>query len=94
MYIQWTKVDSTLIEGVQGRYFLPLILLVPLLFVQTTQKSPKKSKSTSAKSSKAKSSKLEQLVSKLPTTLENRYMYIFLAFESIYALTAIVCFHI
>ena len=30
MFIQWTEPGSTIIEGVQGRYFLPIILLIPL----------------------------------------------------------------
>jgi len=31
MYITWTKTDSNIIEGVQGRYFLPLMPLVLIL---------------------------------------------------------------
>lgn len=31
LYIQWTSVESDIIEGVQGRYFLPFIPLVGLL---------------------------------------------------------------
>jgi len=31
MYIGWTRTDSNLIEGVQGRYFLPLMPLILIL---------------------------------------------------------------
>ena len=31
MYIAWTRTESSLIEGVQGRYFLPLMPLILLL---------------------------------------------------------------
>ncbi len=31
MYLSWTPVGATLIEGVQGRYLLPLVAFVPLL---------------------------------------------------------------
>lgn len=30
LYIQWTPVASPIIDGVQGRYFLPFILLMPM----------------------------------------------------------------
>ena len=30
MYTQWTKNVEVIIDGVQGRYFLPIILLVPI----------------------------------------------------------------
>lgn len=32
LYVQWTKVGSATIEGVQGRYFLPLLPIALLLF--------------------------------------------------------------
>ena len=31
LYIQWTVVSAPIIDGVQGRYFLPILLLVPLI---------------------------------------------------------------
>ena len=30
LYIQWTAVGAPVIDGVQGRYFLPILLLVPI----------------------------------------------------------------
>ena len=32
MYVQWTALQRENIEGVQGRYFIPIIILIPLLF--------------------------------------------------------------
>lgn len=29
LYVQWTPVRNKLIEGIQGRYFIPLLLLIP-----------------------------------------------------------------
>ena len=75
MYIQWTKVDEVLIEGVQGRYFLPIFLTIPLLCLPSSTKN-KKPASFPAKFK------------------QNYYLYAFLAFESVYALTAIACAHI
>lgn len=31
LYIQWTPCGNSIIEGVQGRYFLPILLLVPVV---------------------------------------------------------------
>ena len=33
LYLQWTSPYATFIDGVQGRYFIPLILLVSMLFM-------------------------------------------------------------
>ena len=32
LYLQWTPVGKNLIIGIQGRYFLPLVMLFPILF--------------------------------------------------------------
>lgn len=40
MFIQWTEPGLSTIDGVQGRYFLPIILLIPLFCLPT--KKPKK----------------------------------------------------
>ena len=32
LYLQWTPVNDPLIKGIQGRYFIPLLLLIGLLF--------------------------------------------------------------
>ncbi|MBR0465550.1 DUF2142 domain-containing protein [Candidatus Saccharibacteria bacterium] len=74
MYTQWTKPGETLIDGVQGRYFLPVLLLIPLAFTGKNKKLP----------SKISPSKLKQ----------NYPLYIFYIFESVYAITSIICYHI
>lgn len=74
MYIQWTKVGETVIDGVQGRYFLPEALLIPILFLPTK--------------------KIEGKQSPIKKEPHNYYLYIFVAFESIYAITTIICTHI
>lgn len=33
LYLQWTSPYATFIDGIQGRYFIPLILLVSMLFM-------------------------------------------------------------
>ena len=75
MYIQWTPTDSSTIQGVQGRYFMPLLLLVPLVFFPSA-KNKKITKKTSF------------------PVFQNNYIYLFIIFESVYALSAAVCFHI
>ncbi len=42
LYLQWTPVKSKTIEGIQGRYFLPYIILVPLLFLKSNTENIKK----------------------------------------------------
>lgn len=32
LYLDWTKVGNNIIEGIQGRYFIPIVILVILLF--------------------------------------------------------------
>ena len=75
MYIQWTPTDSTIIQGVQGRYFMPLLLLVPIIFFPS-DKGKRITKKTSF------------------PVYQNNYIYLFIIFETIYALSAAVCFHI
>lgn len=38
LYIQWTAVSAPIIDGIQGRYFLPILLLVPLIFCRKDNK--------------------------------------------------------
>ena len=38
LYVIWTKVGAPVIDGVQGRYFLPLVAFLALLFPQVRQK--------------------------------------------------------
>lgn len=40
LYMQWTAYDSEVVEGIQGRYFLPILLLVPVIICRTSNKSP------------------------------------------------------
>ena len=84
MYTNWTKPGETLIDGVQGRYFLPILLLIPLIFT------------TNSKSKNPKTLRPQNLrASKLTIHLQqNYYLYGFFIFESIYAITSIVCSHL
>lgn len=36
LYIQWTTVGAEVIAGVQGRYFLPILILIPVMVVKTS----------------------------------------------------------
>lgn len=92
MFIQWTKVGETVIDGVQGRYFLPIMLLIPIWFLPTTQKAPSNA-TTKEKSSSSVITKKPQKQTVL-TLSQNYYLYAFLIFESVYAITAIACTHI
>lgn len=38
LYVQWTPVGKGIIDGVQGRYFLPLLLLLPGIFYHSDRK--------------------------------------------------------
>lgn len=40
MFIMWTQPEETMIDGVQGRYFLPILLLIPLFYLPSRK--PKK----------------------------------------------------
>ena len=41
LYVQWTPVRSPVIEGVQGRYFIPILILLPLTLLCNNNKSKK-----------------------------------------------------
>jgi len=73
MFIQWTKVGEIIIDGVQGRYFLPIILLIPVIFLRTQKPSTQKS---------------------LPKPAPNYYLYAYLIFESVYAISTLICAHL
>lgn len=36
LYVQWTSVGKPIIEGVQARYFIPILFLIPLIFNNKT----------------------------------------------------------
>lgn len=40
LYMQWTPVGYNIVEGVQGRYFLPILLLVPIIISRCDNKKP------------------------------------------------------
>ena len=82
MFIQWTKVGETVIDGVQGRYFLPIALLIPTWFLSI---------SGNAKPSLNSQSQHPKHHQRIP---QNYYLYGFLIFESIYAITTIACSHL
>ena len=35
LYIQWTALGAGTIEGIQGRYFLPILILIPIIICRT-----------------------------------------------------------
>ena len=37
LYIQWTPVSKEIVDGVQGRYFIPLLLFIPLILMRTNK---------------------------------------------------------
>ena len=41
LYLQWTSVGNSLVEGIQGRYFLPLLLAVSSVFMSLKVKEMK-----------------------------------------------------
>ncbi|MBQ3274845.1 DUF2142 domain-containing protein [Candidatus Saccharibacteria bacterium] len=45
IYIQWSPVGLPYVDGVQGRYFIPILLLVPLAIIPTHSKSSSKQRS-------------------------------------------------
>ena len=40
LYMQWTPVGYELVEGIQGRYFLPILLLIPVMINRKNDKKP------------------------------------------------------
>ena len=38
LYVQWTPLKNSVIDGIQGRYFIPLLLLVPMAVTKVTDK--------------------------------------------------------
>ena len=87
MFIQWTKVGETVIDGVQGRYFLPIMLLIPIWFLPIS-KTPQSLFTTKANlPTHSTNEKHQKQTLQIPS--QNYYLYTFLIFESIYAITAI-----
>ena len=35
LYMQWTPYGDEVVDGIQGRYFLPILMLVPLIICRT-----------------------------------------------------------
>lgn len=38
LYLQWTVLGSEIIDGIQGRYFLPILLLIPVMLSRKSNK--------------------------------------------------------
>lgn len=38
LYVQWTAVGAEKIDGIQGRYFLPILILLPVMICRTNNK--------------------------------------------------------
>ncbi|MBR3252677.1 DUF2142 domain-containing protein [Candidatus Saccharibacteria bacterium] len=79
MFVTWTKSGETIIDGVQGRYFLPIMLLVPIWFLPA-QKTTTKNKSIIKKP--------------IAEITNNYYFYAFFIFESIYVVSTIAITHL
>ncbi len=75
MFVSWTSPGANIIDGVQGRYFLPILLFIPLALMPN----PKPRFKTNSKPVKLS---------------QNYYLYSFIIFESIYAITTIACTHL
>ena len=84
LYISWTKVGEVTIDGVQGRYFLPIMLLIPIICMPTFQKTKKKQIS----------SKKLDYSNHISNPRQNYYLYTFFIFESMYAIISVACTHI
>lgn len=41
LYLQWTAVSSSTIDGIQGRYFIPLLLAISMFWMKTEEKDSK-----------------------------------------------------
>lgn len=37
LYLQWTPQGSNVVEGIQGRYFLPILVLIPVVLCRSTK---------------------------------------------------------
>ena len=46
LYMTWTSVGANIVEGVQGRYFHPIVLLLPFIFIKSDNKIKFKNKRT------------------------------------------------
>ncbi|MBQ3280074.1 DUF2142 domain-containing protein [Candidatus Saccharibacteria bacterium] len=79
MFVTWTKSGETIIDGVQGRYFLPIMLLIPIWFLPA-QRTPIENRNAIIKST-------------IEIT-NNYYFYAFFIFESIYVISVIACSHL
>lgn len=45
LYLQWTEVGAGIIDGIQGRYFLPILILIPVIIAATKKtRGPKKNR--------------------------------------------------
>lgn len=80
MFIVWTEPGSTTIEGVQGRYFIPILLLIPL-FCQ-----PSNLKRSSAAIEPVRQSEMVKIV-------KENYLIIFTTLVNVYTIVAIICTH-
>lgn len=70
LYVQWTPLKNVIIEGVQGRYFIPILMLIPIIFM------------------KGKNSEDEYEINLKGK--DTRYIFSFLIFQIINAITFII----
>ena len=86
MFTQWTKPGETIIDGVQGRYFIPLLLLIPLALMKNQQHD--------RLSFPKFSNKNTTIAKTIPMLNQNYYIYGFYIFEGVYAIIALACTHL
>ncbi|MBQ3293262.1 DUF2142 domain-containing protein [Candidatus Saccharibacteria bacterium] len=80
MYITWTKSGESIIDGVQGRYFLPIMLLIPICFLKIG------SRSTTSKT----------IIEDNSSIISNKDypLYIFIICETVYVISTIATTHL
>ena len=78
MFITWTKSGEIIIDGVQGRYFIPIMLLVPICLLPA----PKTTKNKNA------------IMKPPVEITSNYYFYAFFIFESVYIISTIATTHL
>ena len=81
MFIAWTKVGENIIDGVQGRYLLPLLILIPTWFIPVSKDGKQRTKVT------VQNSFIEK-------NRQDYYLYSFVIFESICSILTIACSHL
>lgn len=81
LYVQWTPLANKVINGVQGRYFLPILIMLPFMLIPTYKND--------------NNSKLDKEKNNFNCEKNNyKYLLLFLMFQCIYALNFIFLAHL